>query len=349
MTKRTGILDIGLVGCGRIAELAHLRALARLAGVRVTALAEPDETRRLAASRHAPGAALFADFRELLSGSAVDAVVVTLPPALHATAAIAAFDAGKHVYLEKPIATTLDEARAVIAAWTRSGRIGMVGFNYRFHPLYQLAREHLRASRLGELVAVRTVFSSAARVLPAWKQDRQSGGGALMELASHHVDLVHFLFEQPVVEVSALVRSQQSDADSVSLHLRLAGDLLVQSFCSINAVADDRFDIYGRKGRLSIDRYAGTLAIGRPEHRDGRLTRAQRELRWLAGAARRVIRPAGEPSHGAALDAFVRAIRESRPAAPDLHDGYRSLAIVDAAERSSTGQAVSLSAAQLAP
>ena len=344
------VLRVGVIGCGRIARLAHLPALARCRDVRVVALAEPDEARRREAALQAPGAEPFPDYRDLLASARVDAAVVTLPPGLHAEVAIAAFQSGKHVYLEKPIATSLPDARAVIAAWKRSGTIGMIGFNYRFHPLYGSARAHLRASRLGELAGVRSVFASAARDLPDWKKTRQSGGGALMELASHHVDLVHFLLEQPALEVSALVRSQHSDGDSVSLTLRLADDLLVQSFCSINAAAEDRFEIYGRKGRLAIDRYAGTLELGAAVHDDGRLPRLGRELRRTAGGLRRVLRRSGEFSHGAALRAFASAVQHGRQVAPGLEQAYRSLAVIDAAERSSaTGRVVTLTPGDMVP
>lgn len=344
------VLRVGVVGCGRIAQLAHLPALARLAGVRVVALAEADEARRREAVRQAPQAATFADYRELLAAGVIDAAVVTLPPALHAEAAIAAFDAGQHVYLEKPLATTLADARAVMAAWKRSGKIGMIGFNYRFHPLYRIVKAHLASSRLGELVGVRTVFASTARALPDWKKARQSGGGALMELASHHVDLVHFLFDQPIVEVTTLSRSQHSEADTVSLNLRLADGLLVQSFCSINAVAEDRFEIYGREGKLAVDRYAGTLESGSARHADGRLPRLRCELRRFARGVSTVLRPPGEHSYGVALGAFASAIRDARPVLPGFEQAYQSLAVIDAAERSATsGRVVTMSSDDLRP
>lgn len=63
-------------------------------------------------------------------------------------------------------------------------------------------------------MAVRTVFSSAAHELPVWKQTRQNGGGALLDLASHHIDLIPFLFEGEIVDVSAKMRSERSEGDS---------------------------------------------------------------------------------------------------------------------------------------
>lgn len=339
----TEITKVGLIGFGRIAQRVHLPALRTLPEVHVVALAESDPERCQEAERALPQAHFFSDYRALLAESEAEAVVICLPSSLHAEAALAAFEAGKHVYLEKPIATCLSDAQAVLEAWQRAGTIGMTGFNFRFNPLHLKAKAHLRAGRLGELVGVRTVFSSAARTLPAWKERRQSGGGALLDLASHHMDLVPFLLGEEVVAVAAEARSQRSEEDSVAVQLRLASGLLVQSFFSITSVDEDRLEIYGRQGKLILDRYAGTLCAREPEAVYSRLGKLREEARALVEGLRRVARTPGEPSFQAALGAFVAAAQSGASVRPDLEDGYRSLAILDAAERSAAaGKTVTL-------
>jgi predicted dehydrogenase len=111
----------------------------RLPDVELIALAEPDVQRRVEASRRAPGAAAYGSYHDLLKMPEVEAVVICLPNALHAEVAVAALEQGKHVYLEKPLATSLDEAQRVVTAWRRAGVVGMIGFNYRFNPLFQAA------------------------------------------------------------------------------------------------------------------------------------------------------------------------------------------------------------------
>ncbi len=334
-------INIGLLGCGRIAQSIHLDVLARLPGARVVALAESDPARREAAGRRVPQAKLFADYRELLSDTGVAAVTICLPPALHAEAAVAAFEAGKHVYLEKPIATAIGDAREALAAWRRSGLVGAIGFNFRFNPLYRAAKQRLRSGRLGTLVAARSVFSSTARSQPAWKRARISGGGALLDLASHHIDLTRFLFEQPIVEVSAALRSQRGDHDTAIIQMRLASDLLVQSSFSTNTVDEDRFEIYGQDGKLAVDRYAADLEVTAPEFAYGRLRQLYRELRTLAGSVRRLGRPPGEPSYTAALRAFVVSVQGGNHAGPTLQDGYHCIEVIDAAEKAAaTGRTV---------
>jgi myo-inositol 2-dehydrogenase/D-chiro-inositol 1-dehydrogenase len=340
-------LKVGLIGCGRIVQLVHLNILTRLPDVKLVALAESDVQRRGEAGRRAPSAIAFADYQELLKRSEVDAVVICLPTALHAEATVAALEQGKHVYLEKPLATNLDEAQRVVTAWRRAGVVGMIGFNYRFNALYKAVRHAVEAGQLGPLVAARSVFSTPSHPLPAWKQARPSGGGVLLDLASHHIDLVRFFFKQEVQTVSAGLRSQRAEQDSAMVHLQLADGLLVQSFFSHSAVDEDRFEIYGQAGKLAVDRYRSfgveIIETGREFSRLRRVAQGLRSLRNGPYLLKKLLAPGHEPSYHEALFRFVSAIRGNEVAAPDLLDGYRSLEVICAAEQSArTGQSVSL-------
>jgi myo-inositol 2-dehydrogenase/D-chiro-inositol 1-dehydrogenase len=191
------------------------------------------------------------------------------------------------------------------------------------------------------------VFSTASHPLPEWKQARRSGGGALLDLASHHVDLVRFFFKQEVQAVSAELRSQRAEGDSAILHLRLADGLLVQSFFSLSAVDEDRFEVYGQAGKLMVDRYRSLdveiIETGREFSRLSRVTHGLRSLRNGPHLLKKLLAPGHEPSYREALLRFVSAVRGDGVAAPDLLDGSRSLEVICAAERSArTGQSVSL-------
>jgi predicted dehydrogenase len=189
-------------------------------------------------------------------------------------------------------------------------------------------------------MAVRTVFSSAAHELPVWKQTRQNGGGALQDLASHHIDLIPFLFEGEIVDVSAKMRSQRSEGDSVILQMRLANDLLVQPLFSISGIDQECFEIYGQEGKLTFDRYAGDLRITGPVFEYGRLKLLRREISGLTSGLQRIIRPPGEPSFRAALSAFASTSNAGHTRGPNLEDGYRCLAVIEAAEESARTQHV---------
>ena len=326
---------VGLLGCGQIARGVHLRVLGRLPGVRVAALAEPEPRARVEALALAPGAAPFADWRALVDARVVDAVVVCLPPALHAPATVAAFAAGLHVYLEKPLAPTLAEGADVLRAWRAAGTVGTVGFNFRLNPFAEAARVHVAAGDIGTPVAAQTVFTGAGDGLPDWKRRRETGGGVLLDLASHHADLARFTFQTEIATVAAVTRSVRAEADTADVTFRLASGVVVQSFVSLAATADHRFEVLGDRGRLEWDVVrAPGLRVSRGAGYPSRVQRATELLRPLAPG--RLLAPAGhEPSFARALGAFARAAAGA-PAErfADLGDGYASLAAVMAAEAS---------------
>ena len=328
-------LRVGLLGCGRIARNVHLATLRHLPQVRLAALAESDPARRSDAGRRAPEASLFPDYRDVLERDEIEAVIICLPPALHAEATRAAFDAGKHVYLEKPLAVSCTEAAPVLKAWRAAERVGMIGFNYRFDPRYEQARAILRAGGLGEPVAVRSVFSSAVRTLPAWKRVRNQGGGALLDLASHHIDLLPYLLGTTVEAVSARVSSRHSDDDTAALRLHLSNGIIVQSMFAFGTVDEDVIEVYGSRGKLRVDRYrTAAPVVTAPAFAYGRMAELRRAVALWRQSLQRLAHPPGEPSFQAALTAFVDTVHGRAEPLPTLDDGYRSLAVVEAAEAS---------------
>jgi predicted dehydrogenase len=336
MTTESREIGVGLVGCGHIARAVHLKILARLPGARVVAVAETDAESRAAALGGVPGARGFGDYRDLLEDPATEAVVIALPTGLHAEAAIAAFEAGKHVYLEKPLATGGDDGRAVLSAWRRSSRLGMIGFNYRFNRLFLDAARILASGEMGGPVAVRSIFASAPRELGGWKAERARGGGVLLDLASHHVDLLRFLFREEVADVDCALRSIRTEDDTASLQLRLSGGMFVQSLFSHCAADEDRFEIYCEGGKITVERGTGLAAIASRGRRETRRADAVRRA-WTAARnatyGYQKFRAFGhEPSWALAFERFLACVRREEAVSPDLEDGWRSLEVVLAAE-----------------
>jgi predicted dehydrogenase len=331
-------LKVGLIGCGRIAMQAHLSNLAHMPEVDLIAFAEPNPVRRKEAAQLVPRAAAFSNYEELLERADVQAVVVCLPNILHAEAAIAALTKGVHVYLEKPLATGSNQALAVIEAWQRAGVVGMMGFNYRFNKLYQSVRAQICSGALGDLVMVRSVFSTALKTSPQRRLSRESGGGILLDLASHHLDLIRYFFDQEVSEVFAEIQSRSSEGDSAMLQMRLANGTAIQSFFSASAVEEDRFEIYGERGKLSVNRYRSLdVRITRSTlggFRREQLQQSLRSLFYIPYLLKKMRAAAHEPSYQTALRRFASAARRGEHLKPDFYDGYENLKIIEAAERS---------------
>lgn len=174
------MVKIGFAGCGYIAGV-HMANLQRDARVEVTCAYDPDSSRA--------GAIGVKDFDDLLYR--VDAVYVTAPNTLHADLARKAVGAGKHVFCEKPMATTLDAARQVLEAAQAARTVFQVGFNRRFAPVYRRVKEllqsapphcaHIKMNR-GELLK------------PVWTADEQITGGFLFETPIHMFDMMRFQF-----------------------------------------------------------------------------------------------------------------------------------------------------------
>ena len=333
-------LRVGLIGCGQIGRVVHLETLRRLPNAQVVSLADADSGRLKAAHAQFPIAKPFTDYRELLDRNDADAVVICLPNALHAEAAIKALEKGRHVYLEKPLAINVEEGRKVLEAWRRSGRVGMIGFNYRYNPLHREFRRQLQAGRIGELIGARSVWTTAAHHAPDWKTTRQTGGGVLLDLASHHFDLIRFWFDQHVVEVYASVRSHRFEGDTATVQLRLTNGLLVEGFFSTGSIDHEQFEVYGVTGKLSFDRFnSWSVELTDPCKRSfpkRYFPQAISALPHLRFAINKLRAPGLEPSFAMALARFVSAAQTGQQIHPDFDDGFESLAVVLAAEESAS-------------
>jgi predicted dehydrogenase len=331
-------LKVGLIGCGRIAMQAHLFNLTHMPEVELIAFAEPDPLQRKKAARLVPKASAFSSYEELLERTEVQAVVICVPNALHAETTIAALNRGIHVYLEKPLATSSHQALEVIEAWQRAGVVGMMGFNYRFNKLYQTVRAHVCSGALGDLVMVRSVFSTAKKGPPKRKLSRENGGGVLLDLGSHHLDLIRYFFDHEVSEVFAEIQSRTSEGDTAMLQMRLTNGTTIQSFFSSSAIEEDSFEIYGERGRLSVNRYRSLdVRITHSTLAGFRLRQTLQSLRSLSHTPyllKKMRAAAHEPSYDSALRRFVSAARSGEHLNPDFYDGYDNLKIIEAAEGS---------------
>jgi myo-inositol 2-dehydrogenase/D-chiro-inositol 1-dehydrogenase len=320
---------VGLIGCGALASAVHLRLLRRSPRARVVAVADPSPEARERARRIAP-VDVTADAAELLARADLDSVVVCAPSHLHAELAVAVIEAGRDLYLEKPLATRAEDAAAVVAAAERAGVVGAIGFNRRFHPLLERARRLVREGALGEVRAVRTAFCEPEGALPEWKRSRATGGGVLLDLASHHLDLVPWLVGRRIEAVEARTRSHESEEDEARVTVLLERELEAECLFSFRTARCDSIELLGERGVLRVDRYAPALevTVGR---RRRRLPPSPALLEWRA---RRLVRPADDPSYRRALSAWLDAVRGGPNRCPTLADGLRSLEWVLAAQDS---------------
>ena len=346
------MIRLGIIGCGRVTALRHLPVLqSRVPELRVVALSDIDGARLDSVAGAFGIAGRHTDYRKLLAEEQVDAVAVCVPPSFHTEVALAALDAGKHVFIEKPLALALDECDLLRerAAQSESLKI-MVGFNMRWHRLVREARARLRRGELGRVKLARTVFVCGMRNQPgyaAWRRERATGGGAIFELGVHHFDLLRFLLGGEASEVYAT--SPAGDETAIVTTLMSGGEQTVTAL-SEGTGENHEIEIYGERGwlRVSCYRADGIEQLGAGQYPGALGERVRGMTRTLVGLPRmiRQARLGGDyvASYGEQWRHFADAVGNAgTPVEATLEDGRRALEIALAAcESSTTKRAVSL-------
>ena len=188
---RVGFLGVGWIGRHR------MEAMLATGLVEAAAIADPSPEMATEAARLAPDAAIVGGLRELLD-LGLDGIVIATPSALHAEQSIACLERGTAVFCQKPLGRTADEAAAVVAAARSADRLLEVDLSYRFTDGMGRVRELLRSGELGRIYAADLVFHNAYGPDKPWFYDRKlAGGGCLMDLGVHLVDLLLWALDFP--------------------------------------------------------------------------------------------------------------------------------------------------------
>ncbi|WP_218000112.1 Gfo/Idh/MocA family protein [Sphingopyxis granuli] len=196
-------LNIALIGSGFMGR-AHALAFAAAdrtfdlpRAPHVALLADRDLPKATAAAASLGIARASGDWREAIDDAGIDLVAIATPNRLHAPIAIAALEAGKAVYCEKPLATTIAESEAMTAAAAASGLPTAVGFTYLYNPMIVLARELIAGGEIGEVTAFRGIhaedFMASADAPFNWRCEPDQAGGALADIGSHIIAMARHL------------------------------------------------------------------------------------------------------------------------------------------------------------
>ncbi|MEX0643512.1 MAG: Gfo/Idh/MocA family oxidoreductase [Pirellulales bacterium] len=301
-----------------IADQPHSRIYACVTSPRVEAHREIIE--KLAPEK------VYTDLNEALADNQIDAVYVATPVDLHAAQAIAAMEAGKDVLLEKPMASTLDEAQRIQRVAEKTGQRFAVAYFRRHWERFQLVADAIQQGVLGQLVAVNVAVQTWYR-LPkgtpgSWRSDRsRSGGGVLSDVGCHKLDLLAWWFGLPKRVVARVAtRTHDFDVeDSAAILMTLADGTPVTATLNWNSKSwADEIHIIGTEGRLTIRPCDGD---------EFEITRGRE-------SERRTIPPPAN-FHGPLVDDFARAIVAGRPPRFGADDGLNANRLLDAIFRSS--------------
>lgn len=317
-------LSYVIVGCGLI---GRKRAAALKPG-QLRYACDLDAPRAAELAKLYPGAAAITDYTQALADPAVHAVIVATLNGALAPVALAAARAGKHVLVEKPGALNAAQLRGVRAAAENSGVKVRLGYNHRFHPALQKARELADAGVLGSMMFVRGRYGHGGRkgYDREWRADPAlSGGGELIDQGVHLIDLAHwFLGEIATVDGHATTSFWDMKVDdNAFLSLRTAGGQTAWLHASCTEWKNlFSLELYGRNAKIAIDGLGGSYGQERCTYYKMLPQMGPPEITvWDY--------PAGDGSWALELAAFEEDIRTGRAPSPGLPEGIRILEIVE--------------------
>ena len=256
MRLRAAIVGAGNAGNWHANSVKKCPDLCELAAV-----ADLDERRLKRLKKKHPEARFFASYQDVLACPDIDAVHVCLPHHLHARVSIEALEAGKHVLCEKPIATTLEQADAMIETARRTGRTLMIAENQVFLPAHRKIKELLESGAIGEPKLIIT-YEGGSEVASmsdpcSWKSNIvEGGGGVWMDSGIHRVAVLQYLFGD-IVSICGTAERLYSPVetkgdDNCAFSVRFAGGALGAVACSFTVASEwnNSLEIYGTKGTI---------------------------------------------------------------------------------------------------
>lgn len=358
-------LGVGLIGTGYMGK-CHALAWNAVAPVfgdvarpRLAMLCEVDEELAARRARELGFAEATADWRALVARPDVDIVSITTPNAFHAEMAVAALAAGKHVWCEKPMATSLADAEAMLAAARAAGKVAALGYNYIQNPAIRLAARLIGEGAIGPVNHVRVEmdedFMADAEAHFSWKSAAQSGYGALDDFGVHAFSLLRVLVGEVAQVMADMAKPyptrplREGGAQPVETH-DIATLLLRLASGASGLVALNR-SAWGRKGRIAVQVFGAKGAISFDQEQMNEIALYTAEGRSdLQGFRRILTAPAHQPydrfipapGHGLGFNELkiiecrelMRAIAGEPAHLIDFETGLRIERTVDAAARS---------------
>ena len=227
MAARASVIAAGLIGSGFMGK-THALALANVnrvfelpIEVQLHTLADVNAEMATKAARQLGFANATGDWRTLIAEPDINLIDITTPNRLHREMALAAIEAGKHVYCEKPLAPTASECLEMTLAAERQGVQTAVGFNYLKNPMIKLAKEIIDSGELGEIRNFRGIhaedFMADARIPWTWRLDPAGGGGALADIGSHIIAAARYLVGPIATVMGDAVTAIHERPDSMNL------------------------------------------------------------------------------------------------------------------------------------
>jgi predicted dehydrogenase len=325
-------LGIAIVGLGKLALEEVLPAFGECKYAAPVALVSghPDKAKKVAAAFDVPADAIYdyAGYEKIAQNPKIDAVYIILPNNMHAEYTVRAFDAGKHVLCEKPMATSVAEAEKMIAAATAKQRQLAIAYRLQYEATHKRAIEICRKGELGALKLIRATNCQDTKA-PNIRLTKALGGGPLQDVGIYCINGARYLTGEMPSEVLAVEHRSKEPRfaevpESVAFTLKFPSGVIAQGSCSLGSAEARHLEVVGRDGVFEI---ANAFAY-----------------RGLHMKLRRVGKPDGRPAEivepkfeeknqfAVEMDAFAQAILDKKPIRTPGADGLADLRVIAAIE-----------------
>jgi predicted dehydrogenase len=343
------MINIGIIGCGKIAQVRHIPEYAANPGAKIAAYYDLNPARASELAKKYGGKA-YTSVEELLADKSIDAVSVCTSNVTHAEITLAALKAGKHVLCEKPMATILADCEAMVKTARECKRTLMIGQNQRMAKAHVKTRQLIASGLIGEIISFRTTFGHGGpetwSIDPGqnvWFFDKNKAAmGAMADLGVHKTDLIHYLTGQTVVETTARLQTlDKRDAsgqligvdDNAVCIYRLSGGALGSMTASwtFYGAEDNSTVLYGTQGIMRI--------YDDPDYAIQVSTRTGERILYEIDK----IQTNDSQTSSGIIDEFIASLAEKREPAISGADVLKTMRVIFASiESSQTGRTVAV-------
>ena len=266
----------------------------------------------------------FGSYSEVLESAEVDAIYNPLPNHLHVPISLQAIAAGKHVLCEKPIALTADEGQQLVDASKANPQLKvMEAFMYRHHPQWQRAKQIVDEGGIGQLRTIQSFFSYFNADPHNIRNQREIGGGGLMDIGCYNVSLARFLFGRQPERVMALVdRDPKMQTDRLTSGMLDFGDGTATFTCSTQLSPYQRVHIFGTEGRVEIE-----IPFNAPNNKPCRMW-------YKVGSNNQVLEFPICDQYTIQGHLMAEAILNDTPVPTPIEDAVKNMRVIDALLRS---------------
>lgn len=345
------MLRYGIIGCGFISTKRHIPAIEKIKEARILAVADVNKNVAKKTASEYNVKYWFTDYKKMLKFNEIDVVVIALPTPLHKQACIDSANTGKHIYVEKPIATSLEDANEIIDICHKKKVKLCVGHTQRFFPVYRKAKELIEKGYLGNVYKIRIhnclyidwTIRKEKKIGSQWRIDPNNKfSGPLMDVGCHYLDSLRYLLEEEPVriyaEIDRFVHKHRKSEDNVTILIRFNKGAIAALELSESQYMDknemEGVEIYGSEGSLRYKSF------------DNELELRSTKIDSKAKSDRKIELSVKNQSCMAFIEIhrkFLKSIKNNIIPPVSGEDAYKTLAMIEAGYQSSEDKrAVSL-------